>query len=132
MPDSLRHAAAGAARKARAPHSSLHVGAALRSASGRLHLGCNLESAALPLGGCAERAALAAAVVAEGPALGIEAIAIVALDADGREAASAPCGACRQLLVELAPEAEVGFLDADGRWRVMTARELLPHPFILP
>jgi cytidine deaminase len=132
MPDSLRTSAAAAARKAYAPHSGLYVGAALRSASGRIHLGCNVECGALPLGGCAERAALAAGVLAEGPAFRLEAMAVVAYDADGREVAAAPCGACRQASMEFGADCEVGFLDDTGRWRVLRLRELLPHAFVLP
>lgn len=130
--DDLRQDAVRAAGQAYAPYSGLRVGAALRSGSGQVHRGCNVENAALPVGGCAEGAAIAAAVLAEGPGLRIDAIAIVALDADGATLPVPPCGACRQALVEFGTETQVGFLAADGQWSVVTSGALLPHRFVLP
>lgn len=130
--NTLREAAARAARNAYAPYSGLRVGAALRSSSGQVHCGCNVENGSLSIGGCAERAAIAAAVVAEGAAIKLEAMAIVATSSDGAALAVSPCGACRQALVEFGPGALIGFLGADGRWTVTTAAELLPHVFVLP
>jgi len=128
----LREAAARAARNAYAPYSGLRVGAALRSSSGQVHCGCNVENGALSIGGCAERAAIAAAVVAEGAAFKLEAMAIVATSSDGVALTVSPCGACRQALVEFGPGALIGFHGADGGWTVKTASELLPHVFVLP
>lgn len=130
--DTLRQDATRAAGQAHAPYSGLRVGAALRSGSGQVHRGCNVENAAFPVGGCAERAAIAAAVLAEGPGLRIEAIAVVALAADGTALPVPPCGACRQGLVEFGTETEVCFLAADGRWTVITSGALLPYTFVLP
>lgn len=127
----LRDAAARAAVNAYAPYSGLKVGAALRSASGRIHCGCNVENGALPVGNCAERAAIAAAVLAEGPAFELAAIAVVAFAADGSPLPVPPCGACRQALVEFGAGALVGFLSADGNWTVISAEDLLPHRFVL-
>lgn len=130
----LRDAAAVAARQAYAPYSGLRVGAALRSTSGRVHCGCNVENGALPVGGCAERAAIAAAVMAEGPGFRLAAIAVVAFQGEGEDLALPvpPCGACRQALVEFGADADVGFLAPDGHWTVITADALLPHRFVLP
>lgn len=127
----LRDAATEAARRAYAPYSGLKVGAALRSASGRIHCGCNVENGALPVGNCAERAAIAAAVLAEGPAFRLAAIVVVAFGRDGPPLPVPPCGACRQALVEFGASARVGFLSADGNWTVVSAEDLLPHRFVL-
>ena len=129
--DELREAAAQAAIQAYAPYSGLRVGAALRSSNGLVHCGCNVENGALPVGGCAERAAIAAAVLAEGPRFRLAAIAVVAIDRDGVALPVPPCGACRQALVEFGAGAQVGFLAPDGNWTVVSADALLPHRFVL-
>jgi cytidine deaminase len=128
----LREAAAAAALSAYAPYSGLHVGAALRSAKGRIYRGCNVENGALPVGGCAERAAIAAAVLEEGPGFVLAALAVVATTKDGMPLPVAPCGACRQALVEFGATARIGFRAPDGGWTVTVADTLLPHRFILP
>lgn len=130
--DQLREAANQAANQAYAPHSGLRVGAALRSSRGWLYSGCNVENGALPVGSCAERAAIAAAVLAEGPRFSLAAIAVVAINGEGSVIPTPPCGACRQALVEFGANARVGFLDPGGAWTVMTAEALLPHRFLLP
>ncbi|HET7845575.1 MAG TPA: cytidine deaminase [Xanthomonadales bacterium] len=129
--DALHEAAIAAAKQAYAPYSGLSVGAALRSASGNLHRGCNVENGALPIGGCAERAAIASAVLAEGAGFRLSAIAVAAFARDGTPLPVAPCGACRQALIEFGPEARVEFLGPGG-WVATTAHELLPHRFVLP
>lgn len=128
----LRGLAENASRQAHAPYSGLFVGAALRSASGQIHRGCNVENGALPLGSCAERGAIAAAVLAEGPGFGLVEIAVVAKTADGTVQAVSPCGACRQLIAESGPSARVGFYSANGEWIIATTAELLPYAFVLP
>lgn len=128
----LSELAERALQQAYAPYSRLRVGAALRSASGALYSGCNVENAAYPLGGCAERSAISAAVLAEGPALRIAEVAVLARDDSGALRPAAPCGACRQLIMELGNAAEVNFTGADGatqRWKIA---DLLPAAFILP
>lgn len=128
----LRAAAVAAARQAYAPYSGLSVGAALRSARGGVYAGCNVENGALPIGGCAERAAIAAAVLAEGASFVLAAIAVAAFARNGSALPVAPCGACRQALIEFGAEAQVEFLAPDGRWIQTTAHALLPHRFVLP
>jgi len=130
--DELRALAAQAAQRAYAPYSRLSVGAALRSEHGGLYAGCNVENGALPIGGCAERAAIAAAVQAEGPAFRLAAIAVAAFAADGRALPVSPCGACRQALVEFGPGAAVTFRQPDGAWADVLADDLLPWRFVLP
>lgn len=107
----LLQAAERAAENAYAPYSTFRVGAAVLAKDGRVFTGCNVENASYGLSLCAERAALAHAV-AEGCGE-IAGVAIACLDAapgpDGQlpEGAAAPCGACRQWLAELAPDAWV-------------------------
>ncbi len=110
----LRTAATRAALKAYAPYSAFRVGAALRTVGGATYIGCNVENAAFPVGGCAERHAIAAAVAAEGPDMRLAAIAVVALDPLGDEAVCAPCGACRQAILEFGGDAWVIFRAAHG------------------
>lgn len=83
-----------------APHSKFHVGAAVRLANGIIVKGCNIENAAYPSGLCAERTAMFAAQ-AQYPDVPIEALAITAASeiVDVTEPV-APCGACRQVMVE--------------------------------
>lgn len=130
--NTLRNAAAAAARQAYAPYSGLSVGAAVMSARGAIYCGCNVENGALPIGGCAERAAIAAAVLAEGRDFALAAVAVAAFARDGTPLAVAPCGACRQALVEFGPVAVVEFLGSDGKWVLTTPHDLLPHRFVLP
>src|SRR5437868_3239407 len=98
---SLVRAAAAAREKAVAPYSNFKVGAALLTQTGEIIKGANVESASYGLTCCAERIALFKALT-EGKRSFV-AIAVVASSPSG----PAPCGACRQLLAEYAPEAQV-------------------------
>lgn len=118
-------AAARAAReRAYAPYSGMRVGAAALAADGRIFLGANVENASSSLAICAERVALAAAVVAGAP----EVVAL-AVAADGP---ASPCGACRQVIAELAPRAEVIWEEKPGVLTSRPAAALLPWPFPPP
>ena len=121
------------ARKAYAPYSAFHVGAAVETEAGGVYVGCNVENAAFPTGGCAERHAIAAAVAAEGPEMRLKAVAVVALDPIGVPVPCAPCGSCRQAIVEFGPKALVSFRTEDqaGNDAVATvsAEALLPGAF---
>jgi cytidine deaminase len=119
----LEESAREAMERAYAPYSRFRVGAAVRGGDGRIATGCNVENAAYPAGICAERAAVAAAVVQ-----GVSALEemVVVTEAD---APTPPCGMCRQVLYEMAPALELTSLTtqgARGRWRIA---DLLPHPF---
>ena len=90
-----------AARHAYAPYSNFNVGAAVRLANGAVVLGNNVENAAYPSGLCAERVAMFGAM-AQYPGVPIEALAIAAYSASKPvEEPVAPCGACRQVMVEV-------------------------------
>jgi cytidine deaminase len=120
MSDSLYGRAVAAAEQAYAPYSKFLVGAAVRTRDGRVYEGVNVENASYPLGICAERAALAAAVTDGCRPGDLEEIAITA----------SPCGGCRQWLYEFRID-EVTFRNADGEVVTRTPAELLPETFEL-
>lgn len=128
--DALLAAATAALAQAHAPYSRFKVGAAVLSAAGHVHSGCNVESVAFPVGGCAEHHAIAAAVRAEGPGLRLVAVAVAARDAAGRDVPIPPCGACRQLIREFgADDCTVTFRAGSGRIETYAIRHLLPESF---
>ncbi len=110
--------------RAYAPYSRFRVGAALRSASGGIYTGCNVENSSYGLTMCAERNAIAAAVSAEGAHMIIEKVVVVSPDASS----CSPCGACRQVLAELAPKAAIWFL-RDNDLVERSCDQLLPERF---
>jgi homotetrameric cytidine deaminase len=122
---SLYEQARQAALHAYAPYSGFRVGAALRLVTGEIVTGTNVENVSYGLTICAERSALVRAVSQFGPEIQIEAVAVANLN----NAASPPCGACRQVLSEfILPDALVIFPVEDGE-QVMAFRELLPLAF---
>ena len=110
-----------AAANAYAPYSEYFVGASLVTRDGRVFDGVNVENAAYPLGVCAEKSAIVAAVNAGVRPGDIEAIGITA----------SPCGGCRQWLHEWRV-GRVWFRRADGTIADYTADELLPDNWDLP
>jgi cytidine deaminase len=115
----LHEHAAAAADRAYAPYSRFHVGAAILLRDGRVVTGVNVENASYPLGMCAERCALARAVV-DGVRPGdVEALAVTA----------SPCGGCRQWMLEFGIE-RVAFMH-EGELLERTPAELLPDSFSL-
>ena len=121
----LLAAAKAASVHAYCPYSGFAVGAAVRSADGRVFAGCNVENASYGLAICAERNAIFHAVAAG--ARDIIAVAVYT----PTPAHTTPCGACRQVLLEFAANAEVlcGSNGSEGRF---TVASLLPHGFTLP
>jgi cytidine deaminase len=117
------------AHNAYAPYSAFRVGAAVMTQSGTITIGCNVENASYPVGGCAERHAIAAAVAADGPTMRIAAIAVVAMDPVGDLVACAPCGACRQAILEFGPDSKVLFRTDAGFVTPVSASALLPGAF---
>jgi cytidine deaminase len=118
-------AAKAAQRRAHAPYSKFHVGAALLTKSGKVYTGCNVENASYGLTICAERVALTKAV-SEGHRQ-FTTIAVVA-----PSKALSPCGACRQVLAEFG-EMVVVCVDSRNAKRIRRhlLSELLPHAFKL-
>jgi cytidine deaminase len=132
--DPLVAAARETCRQAHAPYSGIHVGAAVRSTSGAVYRGVNVENAAYPLGNCAETSAIAAGVAAEGAKFRISEIAVWATDIEGRVLPASPCGGCRQQIHELAVDGKVNvhFPWQGGETRTASIGELLPFAFFLP
>ena len=122
---SLREAAMRALDNAYAPYSNFRVGAALRTKSGRLITGCNMENAAYGLAICAETLAVASAV-----SQGLTEFDEIAIATDDSEP-TPPCGACRQVLNEFAPRIRVSSYTRDGQEASWSLDELLPHAFVL-
>lgn len=109
------------------PYSHFHVAAALLCGDGTVYTGINIENAAYTPTVCAERSAFFRAVN-EGKR---EFAAIVVCGGkDGKVTDyCAPCGVCRQVMREFAPNLEIICLNAAGEERVFTLPELLPHSF---
>jgi cytidine deaminase len=121
---SLIDEAAAARPNAYAPYSGFKVGAALRTASGKVFVGVNVENAAYPQGTCAEAGAIAAMIAG-----GETRIAEVAVIADSPDPVT-PCGGCRQKLSEFAaPDTPVTMASVSGETLTMTMSELLPGAF---
>ena len=118
-------AAAIAARQAAyAPYSEFRVGAAVRSESGAVYTGCNVENAAYPEGICAEAAAIAAMIMA-----GERRIVEIAIAGAGEHLCT-PCGGCRQKIREFAAHTTLVLVcGPDGLRRRFTLGDLLPSSF---
>ncbi|HEX4418658.1 MAG TPA: cytidine deaminase [Kofleriaceae bacterium] len=124
-PDALSALALEAQRKAYAPYSKFSVGAAIQM-SGQIFDGANVENASYGLGVCAERTAVFAAVIAG--ARELEAVAVCT----SASPPSSPCGACRQVLLEFAPDpaaVTVTAINPQGERRSWTLAELIPDGF---
>lgn len=120
----LWRAALAAQANAHAPYSRFRVGAALRTPSGRVFVGANVENAAYPQGWCAEASAIAAMATA-----GERAIDVIVTVCDGA-ALSTPCGGCRQKIREFATAATViHAAGPDGVRRSYRMDDLLPDSF---
>jgi cytidine deaminase len=124
MDDQALVAAADRVRRhAHAPYSGLRVGAAVLDADGNVFTGTNVENASFGLTICAERAALFAAVAAGALDRGIVRLALVTRNGYW------PCGACRQVILELAPDAEVLIATPARILTRRSAADLLPDAF---
>ncbi len=126
--EQLQQRATAVAYNAYAPYSNYRVGAAILLTDGTIVTGCNVENASYRLACCAEQSAIASAVSLYGPSIRIRAITIANLN----DAASQPCGACRQTILEFsAPDTVVFFPKEDGTFDQATITELLPAAFFL-
>lgn len=125
MATDLKDAALAVRENAHAPYSNFKVGAAIRSASGAIYAGCNVENVAYPQGTCAEAGAIAA-MVAAGETILTE-VYVVA----GSEMPVTPCGGCRQKLAEFgANDVNVTMATTGGVEQQATLGALLPGAFV--
>lgn len=123
--EKLLDQARNAAQNSYSPYSGFRVGAALQLTNGQVVTGTNVENISYGLTICAERSALVSAISQFGPGVRIEAVAVANLN----NAASPPCGACRQMLAEFTlPDAPIAFPAADGPC-AMPFSAILPHAF---
>ncbi len=115
------------ADKSYAKYSNFHVGVAVLDENGEVYTGCNVENISYGLTCCAERVALFKAV-----SEGAGKIVGMALFSPDLATRISPCGACRQVMAELAPQATVLMADKDGDFIEKTVSELLPLGFKFP
>jgi len=115
--------AIAAKKRAHAPYSRFRVGAALLASSGRVYVGCNIEISTYALTICAERTAIFKAI-SEGDR-NFKAIAVVSDD----PGYTPPCGACRQVLMDLAGNIDFLMVNGKGNVKVLKMNKLLPHAF---
>jgi len=115
-----------AREKAVASYSKFKVGAALETSDGRIFHGCNIENASFGLTNCAERTAFYSAIASGCKPREFKRLAVVA-DTDGPVS---PCGACRQVIMELGgPDLEIVLANLKGAQEATTASALLPGAF---
>lgn len=120
--------AAQVAEHAYAPYSKFRVGAALLLSTGEIVTGCNVENASYRLTTCAEQSAIVTAVSQYGPEIKIRVIAVANLN----DAASPPCGACRQTILEFSASGTwIFYPAADGAIADCSIGEILPTAFKL-
>lgn len=112
-----------AKERAYAPYSHFMVGAAVLDADGRIFTGCNIENASYGLCNCAERTAIFKAV-----SEGCKELQLLVVCSDS-ERLTPPCGACRQVMAELAPMMKVILVNKTGQYLETTVDELLPLAF---
>lgn len=126
--DELFEKAATARTRAYAPYSKFRVGAAIEDETGAIHVGCNVENAAYPIGACAEAGAISA-MIAEGGKK-IKKIAVIGGGVAIEDCT--PCGGCRQRIAEFADkDTEILLKGGDGEVRRYSIAELLPVSFTL-
>jgi cytidine deaminase len=118
----LIDAAIKARKRSYSPYSNFAVGTALQTSSGKIFAGTNVENISLALTLCAERAAVAAAVVA-----GERDFQLLVIVADSIHPV-APCGACRQALAEFNPALRIVSVTMTGKRKEESLRKLLPWP----
>jgi cytidine deaminase len=115
---------AQAARKhSHSPYSRFRVGAAILSKSGKVYTGCNIENSSFGLTICAERTAIFKAI-----SEGERQFTAIAVATDERKFIP-PCGACRQVIMDLAGDIECVLTNAAGAIKVLKMSDLLPYPF---
>jgi cytidine deaminase len=123
VPQDLLETAKSVWKNAYAPYSKFQVGAALRSESGTIYQGANIENASYGLARCAEQSAVQA--MASSGERKLTEVVVYTQD----EPPATPCGACRQILFEFGKDATVYLVNHLDTVKVYTVRELLPDGF---
>jgi cytidine deaminase len=124
MEKTLHDKACQAQRNAHAPYSNFCVGAAILDEAQQLHVGCNVENAAYPLGQCAEAGAIAAMI-----ASGAKQITQILIASPNQDFCP-PCGGCRQKIAEFASKQTLVHLSTqNGKIKTVHFHELLPLAF---
>lgn len=121
--ESLIKAAQAAKKKSHSPFSRFRVGAALLTKSGAVYSGCNVEISTYALTLCAERTALFKAV-----SEGQKKFVALAISTDESGFIS-PCGACRQVIMDLAGNIDIILTNKRGKFAVYKTLDLFPFPF---
>lgn len=121
--ESLIEAAKRARMQSVAPFSNFLVGAAVRTADGKVYIGCNIESASYGLTVCAERVAIWKAL-SEGERHFTDLVVVA-----DTETLTPPCGTCRQIIWEFARGAKIVFANLDGKTEEFHIADLLPRAF---
>jgi len=125
--EQLIQTATKAMDSAYAPYSKFRVGAAVLTSTGNIFPGCNVENASYGLSICADRNAIANAIIgSEKDTMSIKAIAVT----NSQNVSCSPCGACRQVIWEFGQNAQVIFQGSQG-WQTFTIKDLLPEGFTL-
>jgi len=120
-PEVLKQHAKKAATFSHSPFSHYPVGAALLAEDGTIFHGCNIESSSYGLTVCAERNAIAAAVVN-----GHKKFTALAVYSNN---GSTPCGACRQVIWDICGDIPIYIFSKDDRYELYRSKDLLPAPF---
>jgi len=113
-----------ASKRAYVPYSKFHVGAALECADGTVFTGCNVENSSYGATNCAERTAIFKAI-----SEGYRDFVRIAVYSPDSEIFAMPCGICRQVMVEFNYDMQLILGKANGEFKVMTLRQLLPEAF---
>ncbi|MCB1145820.1 MAG: cytidine deaminase [Leptospiraceae bacterium] len=128
VPENLKAAAIQATTQAYSPYSKIKVGAALIDHDGNIFTGANIENASYGLTICAERVALANALMKWQDRSRPLFSQMVITNSTGTP--MPPCGACRQMLLEMNENAEI-FFETAGGWTSALAKDLLPGAFYM-
>lgn len=112
-----------ARKRSHSPYSRFRVGAALLTKKGKIYTGCNIEVSSFGLTICAERTAIFKAI-----SEGEKRFAAIAIATD-EDSFTAPCGACRQVLMDLAGNIDFVMSKKNGDVRIMKMSDLIPFPF---
>ncbi len=116
-------AAAAVRKRAHAPYSRFAVGAALLSTDGQIFTGCNVENCTFGLTTCAEQVAILKAV-----SEGVHSFSRIVIYTE-TDPPAAPCGLCRQMMVEFCEELHITLVNAEGRIEHCQLTEIMPHAF---